>query len=70
MKTDFFLIQAYRTMGNLHHPGALPLYVTKYNHSNADNSNIDRIVDSVASDWNHKWFDRIYETTLESDVLQ
>ncbi len=56
MKMDFFLIQAYRTMGNLHHPGALPLYVTKYNHSNADNSNIDRIVDSVSSDWNHKLF--------------
>uniref|UniRef100_A0A8C1WGE5 Uncharacterized protein n=1 Tax=Cyprinus carpio TaxID=7962 RepID=A0A8C1WGE5_CYPCA len=52
----------YYDVGNLHHPGALPLYVTKYYHGNADNSNIDRIVVSVASDWNNKWFDRIYVT--------
>ncbi len=50
----------YYEMGNLHHPGAMPDYVTKNYDSDVRESNADRIVVSVASD--DKWFERIYVT--------
>ncbi|KAK9981519.1 hypothetical protein ABG768_001048 [Culter alburnus] len=52
----------YYEMGNLRHPGAMPHYVTKNYDRDVRESNADRIVVSVNSDWNGKWFDRIYVT--------
>ncbi len=50
----------YYEMGNLHHRGKMPDYVTKYYDSDVRESNADRIVVSVNSD--DKWFERIYVT--------
>ncbi len=52
----------YYEMGNLHHPGEMPHYVTKNYDSDVRESNADRIVVSVDSDENDTWFDRIYVT--------
>uniref|UniRef100_A0A9J7ZC08 Uncharacterized protein n=1 Tax=Cyprinus carpio carpio TaxID=630221 RepID=A0A9J7ZC08_CYPCA len=52
----------YYEIGNLHHPGALPHYVTKNYDSDVRESNADRIVVSVNSKWNETWFTGIYVT--------
>ncbi len=52
----------YYEMGNLHHPGEMPDYVTKNYDSDVRESNADRIVVSVASDEDDTWFERIYVT--------
>uniref|UniRef100_A0A9J8DH02 Uncharacterized protein n=2 Tax=Cyprinus carpio carpio TaxID=630221 RepID=A0A9J8DH02_CYPCA len=49
-------------MGNLHHPGALPHFVTRNYDSDVRESNADRIVVSVNSIWNDKYFKKIYVT--------
>ncbi len=52
----------YYEMGNLHHPGAMPPYVTKYYNRYVHESNADRIVVSVNSKRNKTWFKEIYVT--------
>ncbi|KAL1281788.1 hypothetical protein QQF64_000591 [Cirrhinus molitorella] len=52
----------YYEIGNLHHPGKMPHYVTKNYDSDVRESNADRIVVSVGSDCDGKWLDRIYVT--------
>ncbi|XP_026086590.1 uncharacterized protein LOC113061564 [Carassius auratus] len=52
----------YYEMGNLRHPGTLPHDVTKNYDRNVRESNADRIVVLVNSDWSEKYFDRIYVT--------
>ncbi|KAL0202984.1 hypothetical protein M9458_001002 [Cirrhinus mrigala] len=52
----------YYEMGNLRRPGKMPHFVTKNYDSDVRESNADRIVVSVASDWSDKWLDRIYVT--------
>lgn len=54
----------YYEVGNLAHTHDLPYQVTRYYRGNEhlQESNTDRIVASVNSDWSDKWFDRIYVT--------
>ncbi|KAK7161227.1 hypothetical protein R3I94_004037 [Phoxinus phoxinus] len=52
----------YYEVGNLHHPGNMSHLVTKNYDHDVRESNADRIIVSVASDYDDKWFDRIYVT--------
>ncbi|CAM4472790.1 unnamed protein product [Leuciscus chuanchicus] len=52
----------YYEVGNLHHPGNMSHLVTKNYDPDVRESNADRIVVSVDSDWDGKRFDSIYVT--------
>ncbi|KAG1956059.1 hypothetical protein F2P79_007940 [Pimephales promelas] len=52
----------YYEMGNLHYPGHMPNQVKKNYDPDVRESNADRIVVSVDSDWEDKRFDMIYVT--------
>ncbi|KAK9981516.1 hypothetical protein ABG768_001045 [Culter alburnus] len=52
----------YYEMGNLHYPGQMPHQVTKNYNRDVRESNADRLVVSVNSKRNGKYFDTIYVT--------
>ncbi|KAA0704316.1 hypothetical protein E1301_Tti000042 [Triplophysa tibetana] len=60
----------YYKTGNLHQCDSLPHYVTGGYTGQLDDSNTDRLIVSLRSKWNGKfWFDKIYVTKHSDQVL-